>query len=69
MYWFVYIAQAATSRYYVGITTNPQERIKKHNSGHGSQFARQQGPLTLVYVSNPLPSKSEARKREMQLKG
>jgi putative endonuclease len=69
MDWFVYIAQANTGRYYVGITTDPQERIKKHNSGTGSQFARQQGPFTLVYVSNPLLSKSEARKREIQLKG
>lgn len=69
MDWFVYIAEARTGRYYVGITTDPDGRIKKHNNGVGAQFARQQGPFTLVYISNPFPSKSEARKREIQLKG
>ncbi len=67
--WFVYIAKAHTGRYYVGITTNPSERIKKHNSGKGSQFARDQGPFTLAYISLPFVNKSEARKREIQLKG
>ncbi len=69
MQWFVYIATAHTGRYYVGITTNPQERIKEHNSGEGSKFAMNQGPFVLSYVSLPLPNKSEARKREMQIKG
>lgn len=68
MTWYVYIARARTNRYYVGITTNPDERIKKHNSGHGSRFAVQQGPFVLMYVSSAFASKSEARKREVQVK-
>jgi predicted GIY-YIG superfamily endonuclease len=68
-FWFIYIAKAHTGRYYTGITNNPARRIKKHNTGQGSQFARDQGPFELVYVSLPLPSKSDARKREIQLKG
>ena len=67
--WYVYIAQAKTNRYYVGITTNPSERVSKHNSGKGSRFAIIQGPLHLVYVSSPFLNKSEARKREIQIKG
>jgi putative endonuclease len=67
--WFVYIAQAQTGRYYIGITNNPELRLTKHNSGIGAQFARDQGPLKLAYVSMPLLSKSEARKREIQMKG
>jgi predicted GIY-YIG superfamily endonuclease len=67
--WFVYIAQANTGRYYVGITNNPEKRVSKHNSGEGSQFARDQGPFKLVYVSESFANKSEARKREIQLKG
>jgi predicted GIY-YIG superfamily endonuclease len=35
----------------------------------GARFARNQGPFTLVYISNPFLTKSEARLREMQLKG
>ena len=66
--WYIYIAQARTGRYYVGITTNTQERIKAHNSGQGSKFAVNQGPFKLVYRSDPFESKSEARKREIQVK-
>ena len=69
MPWFVYIALARTSRYYVGITTDLQKRIVKHNSGKGSKFAINQGPFVLVYVSQGFPNNSEARKREIQLKG
>lgn len=67
--WYIYIAQAKTDRYYVGITTNPNRRIVKHNLGQGSRFAIEQGPLKLVYISNEFPNKSEARKREIQIKG
>jgi putative endonuclease len=68
MPWYVYIAQAHTGRYYVGITTNPQERVAEHNAGEGSRFAMQQGPFTLAYVSTVFPDKSSARKREVQIK-
>ena len=68
MEWYVYIAKARTGRYYTGITTNPSERIQKHNSGEGSRLAVNQGPFELVYVSPPFPGKSEARKREIQIK-
>lgn len=69
MSWYVYIARANTSRYYTGITNNPAERLKKHNSGRGSKFAIEQGPLEMVYISPPLPNKSLARTREIQVKG
>ena len=69
MSWFVYIAKAKTGRFYTGITTNDKKRIEKHNLGEGSRFAKQQGPFELVYTSNPFPNKSEARKREIQIKG
>ena len=69
MYWYVYIAKAKTGNYYTGITPSPDVRIEKHNSGHGSRMAKQQGPFVLMYVSAPLPNKSEARKREIQIKG
>ena len=67
--WCVYIAKAKTGRYYTGITTNPNKRVIKHNSGKGSRFAIEQGPFELAYVSKAFPDKSEARKREIQIKG
>jgi len=67
--WYVYLARAKTGRLYTGITTNPVERIKEHNSGKGSKFAVEQGPFELVYVSKLFLKKSEARTREAQIKG
>ena len=69
MKWFVYICQANTGRFYTGISNNPEARVAKHNKGYGSKFARDQGALSLVYVSSAFSSKSEARKREIQIKG
>lgn len=66
--WRVYLAVAKTGRYYTGISNDVDKRIEKHNSGNGSRFAMQQGGLTLVYKSEIYPSKSEARKREAQVK-
>ena len=66
--WFVYICRAHTDRYYVGISTNPSSRVEQHNNDKGAKFAHDQGPFTLVYVSDAFPSKSEARKREIQVK-
>ena len=69
MTWFVYIAKARTRRFYTGITTDPNRRIVDHNNGKGSRFAKDQGPFELVYTSNQFSNKSEARKREIQIKG
>ena len=69
MNWHVYIAKARTERYYTGITNDPETRIIKHNIGKGSRMAKQQGPFVLIYTSLPFPNKSEARKREIQIKG
>ncbi|MBI4088248.1 GIY-YIG nuclease family protein [Candidatus Kaiserbacteria bacterium] len=68
MSWYVYIAEARTRAYYVGITTDPAKRIFKHNSGDGARMAAQQGPFVLRYVSNQFKTKAEARTREAQIK-
>lgn len=69
MAWYVYIAKTRTSRYYTGITTNPEKREFKHNTGKGVRMATQQGPFKIVYTSSPFLNKSTARKREIQIKG
>lgn len=69
MQWFVYIAKSRFGHFYTGITPSVGRRILKHNTGDGSQMAKQQGPFELVYTSKPFPNKSEARKREIQIKG
>jgi putative endonuclease len=69
MPWYLYIAQARTGRYYVGITTEPARRIRDHNKGNGARMAVNQGPFTLVYTSASLPDQSTARKLEIKIKG
>jgi len=67
--WYVYIARSVkTGRYYTGISPDPNKRLILHNSGRGAKFARDQGPLKIVYISDLFIGKSEARKREMQIK-
>ncbi len=68
MNWYLYIAKARTGRFYTGISTNPAARIERHNRGEGSRFAINQGPFELVYVSLAFKDKTDARKRELQVK-
>ncbi|MEX0932253.1 MAG: GIY-YIG nuclease family protein [Candidatus Saccharimonadales bacterium] len=68
MDWYVYIAEAKSGRYYTGISPRPQKRLAKHNTGKGSRFAMQYGPLKLVFVSKKFRSKEEARKQEVKVK-
>lgn len=69
MIWFVYIAKSSNGRYYTGITSDPARRLVEHNSGWGSQLAKQQGPFELIYRSGEFATKSEARNREIRIKG
>lgn len=66
--WYVYIAEAKSGHLYTGASNDVAKRIKKHNSGKGSKFARMHGQFTLVYTSGPV-TKSEALKKEIQIKG
>jgi putative endonuclease len=66
--WYVYICISTAKHYYVGISPDPSMRLLKHNAGIGSKMAIDQKGFELVYVSSPFENKSEARKREVQIK-
>ncbi|MDP3955031.1 MAG: GIY-YIG nuclease family protein [bacterium] len=68
MSWYVYILRCSDNSYYIGITNHLQERVYAHNSKKGSIYLRTKLPVKLLY-SELWPNKSEARKREIQLKG
>lgn len=66
--WYVYIAKTKSGQLYTGVSNDVANRIKKHNAGMGAKYTKTNGPVTLVYASGSL-TKSEALKREIQIKG
>ena len=54
------------NKYYIGSTSNLEERIKKHNSNHKG-FTGGVGDWQVIYQDN-YQSKSEATQRELQIK-
>jgi predicted GIY-YIG superfamily endonuclease len=67
--WYVYICESKAGYYYTGIAINPHARLVRHNTAQGAKMARDQGDFSMIYVSKPFSTKSEARKREIQIKG
>ena len=65
--WFVYILLCVDNSLYTGITNNLEKRFLAHQSGKGSKYTRSHKPLRILYQEK-LPGKSEALKREKQIK-
>jgi len=65
--WYVYILECQGKYYYTGITNDVEARLKKHREGKGAKFTRGRNPIELKAVWE-FPSKSEAAKREAQIK-
>ena len=68
MLWYTYILLCNDKSYYIGITNNLEKRIILHNTRKGSKYLLSKLPVKLLYYEK-YPNKSEARKREIQLKG
>lgn len=64
---YVYILRCKDRTYYTGWTVDLEKRFKLHSQGKGSKYTRGRTPLELVY-SQSLRSKSEAMKREVEIK-
>lgn len=68
MFYFVYILRCADGTFYCGYTIDLTKRIKAHNSYvSGAKYTRCRRPVKLKY-SEVFASKSEALKREFELK-
>jgi len=66
--WFVYLVESFDGQLYCGITTDPERRIKEHNfSKRGAKWTKAHRPVKLVYLEE-CKSRSEASKREAQIK-
>jgi predicted GIY-YIG superfamily endonuclease len=66
--WFVYILECSDGSFYTGISNDVAARLKQHNEGKGSKYIRSKRPAALIY-SEELDTKSQALKREAEIKG
>jgi len=64
---FVYIVRCRDGTLYTGYARDPRRREKAHNSGRGARYTSGRLPVALAYAE-PCGSKSEALKRECELK-
>lgn len=66
--WYVYILECNDSTLYTGITNNLEKRIEQHNHGQeAAKYTRVRRPVKYVY-QEPQCNRSEATKREMEIK-
>lgn len=68
MFWYTYILRCSDKSYYVGITNDLEKRVILHNARKGSKYLLSKLPVALLYSEKNI-NKSEARKREIPLKG
>lgn len=64
----VYILKVRDGRYYVGSTSNLEQRVAEHNQGMGSTWTATRRPVEVVYSQN-FATMREAVEAERQLKG
>jgi putative endonuclease len=65
--YFVYMIQNSYKDLYVGITDNPEQRLKYHNENRGAQFTKRDNKFEIVFLEEQ-PTLADARKRENQIK-
>lgn len=64
---YVYILRCADGTLYTGWTTDPERRLRTHNSGRGAKYTRARRPVELVYIEE-YDDKVEAQRREYAIK-
>ena len=65
--WFIYLVRTGAGSLYAGISTDPERRLRQHQSGKGARALRGKGPLTLVWRRG-VADKGEALRLEYRLK-
>lgn len=66
--WFVYVLLCSDGSLYTGATNDPRQRFLDHRNDKGGAYTRSHKPVKIVYLEK-LHTKSEALKRELQIKG
>jgi putative endonuclease len=66
--WFCYMVRCRDASLYVGIATDVDERVKRHNWGIGPEYTAKRRPVVLIW-SQCCGSPEAARRREKEIKG
>ncbi len=64
---FLYILQCSDGSYYVGTSSDLEQRLLAHNEGRAAAYTRSRRPVRLVYLEAH-NSIEKARARERQVK-
>lgn len=67
MSWHLYLVRTAQGALYTGISTDPERRLREHQSGKGARSLRGKGPLTLVWQVE-VGERGDALRLEYRLK-
>ena len=65
--YFCYIVECVDGSLYTGWTTDPERRVKEHNTGKGALYTRWRRPVSLKYLEETV-SRSAAQQRENEIK-
>ncbi len=65
--WYVYILKCSDGRLYTGMTNDVERRFDEHKTGKGGHFTRAFGVKSILFKEEH-PTRSEAMKRESQIK-
>lgn len=66
--YFVYILECSDGTLYTGITTDPERRLKEHNtSSVGARYTQGRRPVRLMYTKE-YGNRTEASKEEARIK-
>jgi putative endonuclease len=64
---FVYLLRCADGTLYCGWSTDPDRRLRQHQSGTASRYTRRRRPVELVW-SAQCADRSEAMREEVRIK-
>jgi len=67
MPYFLYIIECSNKALYTGITTDLKRRFNEHKTGNGGHYTAY-NPAVKIRYSEKYPTRSEASKREAQIK-
>jgi len=65
--WHVYVVECADGSLYTGIALDAEQRVARHNAGHGARYTRSRLPVRLVHVEMA-ESRGAALRREYAIK-